>query len=221
MNGFELTAENKITWRQAIIGWGYRHIREFPWRWVNDPYKVLVAEILLAQTFARKVVPVYLEIVQKYPTLSCLAQAKEDELRNCIRPLGLLYRASTLINIAKALNKDYGQNVPSEKNSLLQIKGIGPYIASSVLCFAFAKREAIVDANVVRIVGRFLGFRWPPHSSCENKAYSTIAEVLLPEIDYRMYNYSLIDFGALVCKHYNPDCHTCPLTNCVSRRVHP
>jgi len=213
-----LTAEHKQFFRDNILQWGNLNLRKFPWRWEKDSYKVLVSEILLVQTFARKVVPVYEKITSTYPDFPSLALAKPDEIREIILPLGLLYRANLLIEIASSVTKSFDGRLPKDRDKLLEIKGIGDYISSAVQCFAFNKPVPIVDANVIRVLGRFFGLKWPIKTAKQKSIIYKNARELVPVNDFQLYNYALLDFGALICKHYNPLCNDCPIAvHCYSR----
>jgi len=218
-SGLGLTAEHKQFFRDNILQWGKLNLRKFPWRWEKDSYKVLVSEILLVQTFARKVVPVYEKMTSTYPDFPSLALAKPDEIREIILPLGLLYRANLLVEIASSVTKSFDGRLPKDRDKLLEIKGIGDYISSAVQCFAFNKPVPIVDANVIRVLGRFFGLEWPIKTAKQKSIIYKNARELVPVNDFQLYNYALLDFGALICKHYNPLCNDCPIVvHCYSRR---
>jgi len=208
-NGLSLTAGNKLYFCNNIIAWGKQNLRKFPWRWEQDSYKVLVSEILLVQTFARKVVPVYEKIISTYPGFSSLALAKPDNIKEIIMPLGLLYRANLLVEIASSVVEKFNGRLPNNKKKLQEIKGIGDYISSAVQCFAFNEPVPIVDANVIRVLSRFFGLEWPVKTAMQKSTVYSIARDLIPIDNAQFYNYALLDFGALVCKHYNPLCNEC------------
>lgn len=159
MNGLDLTAELKQFFCDNILNWGKLNLRVFPWRWQKDSYKVLVSEVLLVQTFARKVVPVYKKILHNYPNFFILALANPDDIKEIIMPLGLIYRANLLVQVANYVVKNFNGVLPNSKDELLDIKGIGDYISSAIQCFAFNKPVPIVDANVSRVLGRFFWLR--------------------------------------------------------------
>lgn len=89
------------------------------------------------------------------------------------------------------------------------IKGIGDHISSAVQCFAFNEPVPIVDANVIRVLSRFFGLEWPVKTAMQKSTVYSIARDLIPIDNAQFYNYALLDFGALVCKHYNPLCNEC------------
>jgi A/G-specific adenine glycosylase len=95
---------DKIYFWNQIINWYSNHKRNFAWRKTQNPYFILVAEILLQQTNAEKVEPVYLKIIKEYPEFNELAKANLSKLEEIIKPLGLVYRAENLIKCAKIIN---------------------------------------------------------------------------------------------------------------------
>lgn len=197
--------------QQAICTWGKQVHRTFPWRETDNPFHILLAEILLQQTFARKVVPVYKKLISQYPTPKHLADADPQEVRQIIYSLGLLYRAETLIDIARKLVDEFRGEVPKKKASLLKLRGVGQYVSNAVLCFAFGMPLAIIDTNVLRIYRRIFGVM--KHSTQAKPDIETvaIARAMIPEKRIREFNWALLDFAALVCTHHNPTCPKCPL----------
>src|SRR5437763_789419 len=113
--------------RRGILEWYEANRRDFPWREARDPFHTLVAEMLVHQTFARKIVPVYIALVEKYPTPEYLAKAPAEDIRGIIRPLGFLYRAERLKAISQRLIRDFGSTVPRSEKELLSLPGVGPY----------------------------------------------------------------------------------------------
>lgn len=204
-----LTAGSKLFFCNNIIAWGRQNVRDFPWRWERDSYRVLVSEVLLVQTFARKVVPVYEKLVTLYPGFRSLALAEPAVVREVVMPLGLLYRADLLVRIANAVVERFNGQLPSGKDELEGIKGIGSYISSAVRCFAFNEPVPVVDTNVVRVLGRFFGLGWPVKAAAQKAAVYGVARDLVPAGCAQLYNYALLDFGALVCKHRSPLCSEC------------
>jgi len=185
--------------------------RAFPWRETSDPYRIIVAELLLQQTFARKVVPIYEEFLRRYPSATELARAHASKIRSLILPLGLQYRAKTLKALGRILVEENAGKVPDDLRSLLKLPGVGAYTANAVLCFAYGKRRPVVDTNVVRVLQRFFGSKKPLRPGETDRMIWEFAERVLPQRDARRYNIAILDFAALVCTHYKPQCSTCPL----------
>lgn len=201
----------KRFFRKRILAWFDQNKRKFVWRETNDPYCVLIAEILLQQTDAGKVSLVYPGLIQRYPSASQLAEAEPENLQEFISKIGLNYRAQRLVSIARDINDKFAGRIPSSETELMRLPGAGKYIANGVLSAAFGMRTAVVDTNIVRILERFFRVRSRRSRARTDPEFWNIAHSLLPRkaADCRDWNYALIDFCALVCTHYNPKCSKC------------
>ena len=196
----------------TLLEWRARNSRDFPWRRTSDPYKILISEILLQKTRAENVVAVFNRFVTKYPNAEKLSTASFSELKNEIEILGLhTQRATKLQKLAGILVEKYNGTVPNNKKELLELPGIGIYVANAVLCFAFGYDVPLLDTNIGRIIERVFSAKVAGEERKKSKVWDMIAE-FVPEGKSREYNYSLIDFGALVCTAKNPRHNLCPLT---------
>jgi len=213
---FWAPAASQRHWLRARLqAWGRDHLRDFPWRRTRDPYALLVAEFLLQKTQAPTVVPYYRAMLARYPTLAALAAASETSVTELLAPLGLRGRARRLHQAAGQLLRDpsYGSRVPRQEAQLRQLPGVGPYVARAVLTNAFEQPVAVLDANVARLLERFFGIRGHRIKSRDRYLWE-LAERLTPAANTRVWNLTLIDFGALVCTPQKPRCDCCPLRRC-------
>ena len=196
----------------TLLEWHKRNCRDFPWRRLSDPYKILISEILLQKTRAENVVAVFNRFATKYPNAKKLSIASFSELKHEIEILGLhTQRATKLQKLAKILVTKCDGKVPNNKEELLELPGIGIYIANAVLCFAFGYDVPLLDTNIGRIIERVFTVKVAGEERKKHEVWEMIAE-FVPEGKAREYNYSLIDFGALVCTARNPRHDLCPLT---------
>jgi len=196
----------------TLLEWHKRNCRDFPWRRLSDPYKILISEILLQKTRAENVVVVFNRFATKYPNAKKLSIASFSELKHEIEILGLhTQRATKLQKLAKILVTKCDGKVPNNKEELLKLPGIGIYIANAVLCFAFGYDVPLLDTNIGRIIERVFTVKVAGEERKKHEVWEMIAE-FVPEGKARDYNYSLIDFGALVCTARNPRHNLCPLT---------
>src|SRR3954469_1941007 len=144
--------------RQRLLTWYRRHGRDLPWRRTDDPYHILVSEIMLQQTQVDRVLPKYEEWLEKYPSFDALAAAPETEVTATWYPLGYNIRPRRLQGIAREAVARYGGQLPADETTLLSFKGIGAYTAGAIRSFAFGQRAAILDTNVARVLFRvFVG----------------------------------------------------------------
>src|SRR5438128_4750168 len=111
--------------RRRLLAWYRRHGRDLPWRKTDDPYHILVSEIMLQQTQVDRVLPKYNEWLQKYPSLEALAGAPDQEVTEMWYPLGYNIRPRRLQTIAREAVARYGGRLPADEETLLSFKGIG------------------------------------------------------------------------------------------------
>lgn len=192
--------------RERLLDWADDNLRSFPWRDDPAPYEVLVAELLLTQTPARRVARIYPDFLEAHPSPSALASADRDELADWLQPLGFHNRrAEALVKIGERLEAEC---VPRDEDALTDLPYVGRYGANATLCFGFGERRPIVDANVVRIYNRVFGtdFR-----DVEDDGAWTFATEMLPDREVEAYNLALVDFGAIVCTAQTPACEGCPM----------
>lgn len=197
--------------QKKILAWYENHGRkDLPWRADSDPYKVLVAEVLLRKTRVEQALPVYQKITKRFPKINDLAEADHEGLRRMIAPIGLPGRAESLKQIAIVIVEDYKGKVPEKQKDLEKLPGIGRYIASSIRCFGYEHHCTLVDGNVSRIYSRVFGIERKKDPSRDRKMWK-VAEKMLPSDKVQEYNAALLDLGALICAPQNPKCNRCPL----------
>jgi len=197
--------------RRKLITWGREHFRHFPWRLTEDPYRILIAEVMLHRTQALQVVPVYENFIKRSPDIPKLAQASKEELRRILYSLGLRWRIDLIHAMAADLMTRFGGQVPHEKADLLSLPGVSEYIAGAVRCFAWNLPEPLMDTNTVRVVGRLFGLEIKD-SSRRNRRFKELIAALVDPDEPRAYNYALLDLADQVCmKKQPPDCKRCPV----------
>ncbi len=197
--------------RRRLLDWYRRHGRDLPWRETRDPYRVLVSEIMLQQTQVDRVLPKYLEWLDKYPTFHALAAAPVDEVTRTWYPLGYNVRPRRLHAIAREAVERYGGELPADETTLRSFKGIGAYTAGAVLSFAFGRRAPILDTNVARVLFRVFVGRGAPKSHAMRRHLWGVSRAVLPARHVFDFNQALMDFGATVCVARKPQCLICPL----------
>lgn len=195
--------------QKRLLKWYDESGRDLPWRRTEDPYKILVSEVMLQQTQVDRVIPKFHEFLQKYPTVQDLAEARPEDVRKTWYPLGYNIRPYRLHGIACETMERYGGNIPSEEEELLSMKGIGRYTAGAIQSFAFQKDAAILDTNVMRVLHRvFMGNGDPKK---QKAILWMLSEKLIPKGKGYDFNQGLMDFGAMVCTARKPFCLLCPM----------
>lgn len=194
-----------------LLHWYTTEQRDLPWRSTEDPYAILVSEIMLQQTQVDRVLPKYQQFLAAFPTLADLATASTAQVISTWIPLGYNTRAVRLQSIARQVIAEYGGCIPDTIDELLKLKGVGRYTAGAIACFAYRKQVATVDTNIYRVLHRiFLGLEHP-ESKPNNNEMLVLAEQALPDGDAYNWNQALMDLGATICTSNNPQCIRCPL----------
>ena len=205
--------------RRRLLVWYRAHGRDLPWRKTDDPYHILVSEVMLQQTQVDRVLPKYHEWLAKYPSLAHLAEAPIDDVAQTWRPLGYNIRPRRLHAIARESVTRYGGMLPSDEATLLSFKGIGAYTAGAIRSFAFRQRAAILDTNVARVLFRVFVAKGDPKAHATKKHLWSVSASLVPRKDVFDFNQGLMDLGATICTARKPRCLVCPLTElCRSRQ---
>jgi len=185
---------------EALLAWYGENARDLPWRRTHEPYAILVSEVMLQQTQVTRVVPRYLEWLERWPTVEALAAATPADVIQAWSGLGYNRRAVNLHRCAQAVAERGG--FPRDPGELATLPGIGPYTAAAIACFAFGAQIAAPDTNARRVLGRaFPGIDVPPPPG---RAYD--------------WNQALFDLGREICIARTPRCGACPLAaGCPSR----
>ncbi|MCF2137075.1 MAG: hypothetical protein K9W43_07485 [Candidatus Thorarchaeota archaeon] len=199
-----------ISWaRQRIISWYTKSGRSFSWRRTDDPYKVLIAEMLLRRTTATAVSRVYDDLVSHFPSVEVLARAKIELIGDMIKTLGLQNtRAKHLHDAAVMILNEFEGVVPDTAEHLVQLPGLGAYGVAAVLNFAFHRPVPMVDGNVVHLLQRFFGLSFT--GSNDTSALEFMRRFGGRKQSPFLY-WGIIDLVALLCHRRGPLCDQCPL----------
>src|SRR6266446_5688944 len=198
--------------RTRLLTWYGRHGRDLPWRSTDDPYHILVSEIMLQQTQVDRVLPKYGEWLAKYPSFEALAAAPDQQVVDTWYPLGYNIRPRRLQSIAREAVARYGGHLPADEETLLSFKGIGAYTAGAIRSFAFRERAAILDTNVARVLFRVFVGRGDLKSHAMKRHLWAVSAALVPRRHVFDFNQALMDFGATLCVARNPKCLVCPMS---------
>ena len=195
---------------KLLLQWNAReNDREMPWKGEKDPYLIWLSEIILQQTRVEQGLAYYNRFREKYPAITDLAAAPDDEVMKLWEGLGYYSRCRNLLATARIVAGEYGGQFPSDYPSILSLKGIGPYTAAAISSFAFGLPHAVVDGNVFRVLARVFGVFLPTDSTAGKKFFTALAGQLLDNDNPGPYNQAIMDFGAVICKPAVPLCHKC------------
>lgn len=202
-------ALSRYLFQRVLVDWWYNYGRLFPWRrFDQDPYHVFVAEFLVRRTTAVAASRVYLGFLAQYPRLSDTAAASVASLERVLAPIGLCHQRAVGIRCAASHILDHYGTIPSDLRQLESVPNLGPYSARAILSFAFGKPYAVVDSNVTRIVSRYLLTPKPSLALVQQ-----FVDSVVPKKNHQVYNWAMLDLGAVICRYGSPKCSVCPLIN--------
>ena len=195
----------------TLFNWYAENHRNLPWRQQPTPYQVWLSEVILQQTRVNQGMDYYLRFVERWPTVTDLAQASEEEVLKMWQGLGYYSRARNLHHCAQQVVKEYGGEFPADFEKLKQLKGIGDYTAAAIASIAFGLPHAVVDGNVYRVLARLYDIDTPININEGQTLFAQLADELLNRKQPGLHNQAMMEFGALHCTPKNPNCLHCPL----------
>lgn len=215
---FDFKPVDSNTFKNILIDWYEDHKRDLPWRHTTDPYKIWLSEIILQQTRVVQGMSYYEAFVSKYPTISDLANASEDEVLTLWKGLGYYSRARNLHYSAKYIMEHHQGVFPTEYKDVLNLKGVGKYTAAAICSFAYKLNYPVVDGNVLRVITRLYGITDAIDTPSVVKQIYALSDSLIDTDRPDQYNQAIMEFGAIQCKAKSPNCETCPFTDdCVAK----
>jgi A/G-specific adenine glycosylase len=188
-----------------LLAWYATHKRDLPWRETNDPYKILLSEVLLQQTQVSRGLEYYSRFLEAFPNVQALAQAPVEAVLKAWEGAGYYARARNLHKAAQIIAET---RMPDNLEGFLALPGIGRYTAGAVSSIALGLPEPVVDGNVRRVFARWL---LEPNPQ-EDWLWSQ-AERLLERTQPGEWNQAIMELGATVCVPKNPSCASCPVSS--------
>jgi A/G-specific adenine glycosylase len=228
-----LTRENDVTGvtpaqvtqlQDELLRWYSVSHRDLPWRRTRDPWAIWVSEIMLQQTRVDTVKPYFQRFIDRFPSPLALAEAPEDEVLAAWSGLGY-YRRARMLHAASRVVAE--QKMPSDRDGLLGLPGIGRYTAGAIASIAFGESVGLVDGNVARVLSRLFVIEDDMKRAGMKRA-EALADRLVPAGDRGrdpgQFNQALMELGATICTPRAPACDRCPVANLcgarAERRVH-
>ncbi len=226
------TIQNSASCPALLLAWYDRHRRRLPWRALAgeppDPYRVWLSEIMLQQTTVKTVGPYFEKFLARWPDVTALGRASQDDVLRMWAGLGYYSRARNLHACAVAVLRDHGGRFPDNEEGLRALPGIGPYTASAIAAIAFDRRTMPVDGNIERVVSRLYAVE-EPLPQAKPKIQQLAATLLVETGDMQTRAgdvktragdsaQALMDLGASICTPKKPACALCPLNaDCMAR----
>ena len=198
-----------VSFPAALLQWYDVHKRDLPWRRNRDPYRIWVSEIMLQQTRVEAVIPFYERFLERFPTPQALAAATEEEVLASWSGLGYYSRARNLWRGAAMVCDRFGGQFPLDRETALQLPGIGRYTSAAIVSIAADQPHAVVDGNVARVLARLFALE-PPADRSIPKLESIANDLLSPD-RAGDHNQAMMELGATVCTPRAPRCPSCPV----------
>lgn len=199
------------SFRQTLLDWYDREKRDLPWRRTKDPYKIWVSEIMLQQTQVITVIPYYERFLDWFPTVEKLAEAPEETLLKAWEGLGYYSRVRNMQTAAQQIMTDFKGQFPSDYDSILKLKGIGPYTAGAIASIAFGLPQPAVDGNVMRVMARLFEVDYDIGDPKNRKIFQALMEILIDPERPGDFNQALMDLGTDIEAAKNPRPHESPV----------
>ncbi|HNW29749.1 MAG TPA: A/G-specific adenine glycosylase [Spirochaetota bacterium] len=188
--------------RSVIYGYYRKHRRDFPWRRTDDPYHILVSEIMLQQTQVARVAEKFVEFIDAFPTVEALAAAPLSRVLAVWQGMGYNRRARFLHELAGAVVKDHGGRIPDDPEALAMLPGIGRATAASICAFAFNRPVVFIETNIRAV---FIHFFFHENRTVSDRDILPLAEAALDRKEPHHWYSALMDYGAMLKRrHPNP-----------------
>lgn len=205
----------------TLLAWYDVSARVLPWRARGgakpDPYRVWLSEIMLQQTRVETVLPYYAKFLSRWPDVTALANARQEEVLSAWAGLGYYARARNLHACAKAVVAEFAGIFPEDEIELRRLPGIGAYTSAAVSAIAFGRKATPVDGNIERVMSRL--FAVEEKLPAAKKTLARLAAELTPALRAGDFAQALMDLGATICTPKKPACVLCPLNdNCAARK---
>lgn len=182
-----------------IFSWWGNNKRDLPWRHIKDPYAIHVSEVMLQQTQVSRVIPIYQQFLQLFPTVAVLASASTSSVLVAWKGMGYNRRALYLKRTAEEIVQKYKSKYPQQEKVLLTLPGLGRYTARAILVFAYNQQLAFIDTNIRQIIEQHFF-----HSIKQKESLiQLVADQLLPSGRAWDWHQALMDYGSLIIKTKN------------------
>jgi A/G-specific adenine glycosylase len=192
-----LTPQAVAEFRNRVYEHFRRSGREMPWRHTDDPYRILVSEIMLQQTQVQRVETKYQEFIAAFPDFPSLARAHLSEVLRVWQGMGYNRRAMALQKTARRVVTAYDGRLPESEETLRTFPGIGAATAGAIVAFAFNKPTVFLETNIRRV---FLHFFFPGKEGVRDSEILPLIEKTLDRKNPRHWYYALMDYGARLKK---------------------
>lgn len=188
----DIDAFRDRAWEQGRL-----HHRSLPWRYQDDPYAVLVSEVMLQQTQVSRVLSYWPRWMAAFPTVDALAAADTATVLEHWQGLGYNRRALALKRACETCARERAGALPEDYESLIALPGVGPATAAGVRAFAFGVPGIYLETNVRAV---FIHEFFPGEEKVSDRQLRPYVEAACPDERVREWYYALLDWGAQLKK---------------------
>jgi A/G-specific adenine glycosylase len=164
----------------------------------------------LKRTTSKAADRVFNEFIEKFPNIKSLYEADISLIEEVLKPIGLYsQRAKGLKEAAEFLVDKCDGDFPKDLEKLLQIPHIGSYTAGAIFSIGMNKPASMVDSNVYRVISRV--FKDLLSEKPTQKEVTQLVNTIIPEKEFKYFNWGVIDLGSLVCTYRGCCEEDCPV----------
>jgi A/G-specific adenine glycosylase len=201
--GIQLSSKQIFSFQRLIYNYYNKHRRDLPWRNTDNPYHILVSEIMLQQTQVERVIEKYNLFLSRFPDVVSLAKATLKEVLEVWQGLGYNRRAISLMKLAGIIVSEYEGKLPDDAEDLVRLPGIGRATAGCLLAFAFRKSSVFIETNIRRV---FIHHFYQDREGVHDDEIMSLVEATLDRSNPRDWYYALMDYGSWLKKEIdNPN----------------
>lgn len=199
----QFSSKQISSFQHLLYDYYKRNRRDLPWRDTDNPYHILVSEIMLQQTQVERVKEKYALFVDRFPDVASLASATLKEVLEVWQGLGYNRRAISLIKLAGIIVSEYHGQLPADAEELVRLPGIGRATAGCLLAFAFCMPSVFIETNIRRV---FIHHFFQDRVDVHDNEIMPLVEATLDRKNPRDWYYALMDYGSQLKKEMeNPN----------------
>ena len=191
-------SSSKTHFKRTVLAYYRKFGRHtLPWRMTQDPYRILVSEVMLQQTQVDRVVPKYHIFLKQFPSFQKLSNATLGEVLRVWQGLGYNRRAKMLHACAEDVMRLYEGKLPKNQKALMQLPGIGPYTAGAVMTFAWNVPVPLIETNIRTV---FIHHFYNEATDVTDEEILQLTEMYLDKKNPREWYWALMDYGSYLKK---------------------
>jgi len=179
--------------KEMIWDFYAKHRRDFPWRETQNPYEIMVSELMLQQTQTDRVVPKYLSFLRRFPTAKKLANAKLADILSLWQGLGYNKRALYLKKTCELIERNFAGDISVALHSDTKLPGIGHYTRSAICTFAWNEPHIFIETNIRSV---YIHHFFPKKKKISDSHLHRVINETMDVENPREWYWALMDYGS-------------------------